>query len=202
MPIRSEGGYLAILCTVGVVAAASMAPGAAEAADRYEIDPAHTHVQFSVRRFGFNDVIGSFPDVKGVITLDPDAPEKSHVEAEIGVASLVSGDETRDGHLLGPAWFQAKEFGTISFRSNSVEQDSDNHARITGDLTLHGVTRPVTLDVTLNKIGVDPATKRQAAGVSAVAVLNRSEFGMETAANFVGAEVAIRIETLAHRIEE
>lgn len=183
------------------LAAACVSVNHAEAEERYEIDPAHTHVQFSVRRFGFNDVIGSFPDVKGVIALDQDAPEKSSVEVEIGVASLESGDATRNGHLTSEFWFNAEEHPVMTFKSTAVDVTGDNTANVTGDLTVLGVTKPVTLDVTLNKIGTDPATKGEAVGFSATGLLNRHDFGMSIAENLIGGDVAIRIETLAHKAE-
>lgn len=173
----------------------------ARAADRYEIDPAHTHVQFSVLRFGFNDVIGSFTDVKGTITLDKDAPEKSAVEVVISVASLVSGDATRDQHLSSEFWFNSENFPEMTFQSTAVEVIDETSARVTGDLTLLGVSKPVTLMVTLNKAGQDPASKSQAVGFSVTGSLDRTAFGMNTAAGLVGTDVAIRIETLAHKAE-
>ena len=189
----------AALAAISAAFLANPAGYVAYAADQYEIDAAHTHVQFSVRRFGFNDVIGFFPDVSGVVTLDHEAPEKSRVEAEIGVASLVSGDATRNEHVLGEFWLNAGAFPVMRFRSTSVKIESENQATVTGDLTLLGETLPVELDVTLNKLGADPATKREAAGFSATGLLKRSDFGSQTALGLVGDEVSIRIETLAHK---
>ncbi len=202
MPLHLDGKAFAALSTFGFLAAACAPAGQALAEDRYEIDAQHTHVQFSVLRFGFNDIIGTFPGVAGVITLDQGAPENSSVEATISVPSVVSGDETRDGHIQGAAWLNTEEFATMSFTSTAVALHGDNAATVTGDLTLLGVTRPVTLDVTLNKIGPDPATKKEAVGISATASINRLDWGMETAAKFVGTDVAIRIEALAHKVEE
>ena len=98
-----------IFAAAGIFAAACAPATSARAEDRFELDPTHTHVQFSVQRFGFNDVIATFLDVKAVITLDQTAPENSSVEVEIGVASLVSGDETRNEHLQSPFWFNGEE---------------------------------------------------------------------------------------------
>ena len=192
---------LTLFASAGFVAAACAPVSPAQAQDAYQLDPSHTHVQFSILRFGFNNVIGGFADVQGVVTLDEAAPENSKVEVEIGVASLASGDDTRNAHLQGEFWFNSEQFPTISFRSVSVEQLSENEANVTGDLTLLGVTKPVLLHVVLNKKGSDPASKKEAVGFSATGALKRSDFGMLTAANLVGDEVAIRIETLAHKIE-
>ncbi|NOX82885.1 MAG: YceI family protein [Alphaproteobacteria bacterium] len=202
MPPLPRAKIIAIFSAVGILVAACSTPNTALAAERYEIDASHTHVQFSVLRFGFADTIGTFTGVSGVISLDSHAPENSSVEVEIDVTSLISGDASRDEAVLSKFWFNAGEFATMSFKSISVELDGDNRARVTGDLTLLGVSKPVTLDVTLNKISMDPATKRQAAGFSITGTLNRLDWGMETAANFVGRDVTIRIEALAHKIEE
>lgn len=191
-----------ISCAAAAVFTLSCAPvSVANAGETYEIDPSHTHVVFSVQRFGFSDVIAFFPDVAGQITLDKDAPEKSSVEVEIGVASIVSGDATRNEHLVGEFWFNADQHPTVTFNSTLVELIGENAANVTGELTLLGVSKPVTLIVKLNKLGVDPASKKDAAGFSATTTLNRHDFGMSIAENLIGGEVSVRIETLAHKSE-
>lgn len=190
-----------IFAVASILAAACAPATTAQAGDRFELDPGHTHVQFSVRRFGFNDVIATMPDVSGIITLDQEAPENSSVEVEIGVASIASGNATREQALMTPFWFNVEEFPKITYRSLSVERIGDDQADVTGELTILGVTKPIVMRVVFNKIGNDPATKREAVGFSATASLKRSDFGMMTAANFVGDDVEIRIETLAHKIE-
>ena len=187
--VRGISAALAVL--VGVVAATT-----AQAGERYAIDRSHTLVQFSVDRFGFNAIIGTFFNVEGSVLLDDATPSNSSVEARIVVASLTSGDATRDGHLAGALWFNAARFPEMTFRSTSVAVQGGNMARVTGDLTILGVARPVTLDVRLNKRGIDPATKLEAAGFSATAQLKRSDFGMTTAGKLIGDEVQIRIEAL------
>ncbi len=192
---------LHILLPAAAILAAACAPASqAQAEDRYEIDAAHTHVQFSIMRFGFNDVIGTFLDVKGVITLDQDKPEMSSVEVEIAMASVESGDATRNEHLGGAFWLNVEQHPAMSFKSTAVEVTGEDAANVTGDLTLLGVTKPVVLAVTLNKIGADPATRKEAVGFSATASLNRLDFGLETAEGLIGNDIAIRIETLAHKI--
>lgn len=187
------------LAVAAATTAACATPMTASAADTYVLDTAHTFVQFSVDRFGFNAVIGEFRDVTGEIILDKEAPAKSAVSVEIRTDSLISGDATRDEHLKGPFWFNIGEFPVMSFSSSSVETIGENEANVAGELLLHGVRKPVTLHVKLNKLGVDPATKGEAVGFSATAKLKRSDFGMNTAAGMVGDEIDIRIETFAHR---
>lgn len=181
-----------------VLAASACAFANAFAADAFILDASHTFVQFSVDRFGYNAVIAHVPGVSGKVVLDREHPEKSSVEATIELSSLVSFDATRDEHLKGPFWFNVEKFATISFASQEVRLRGDNEADVIGMLTLHGVEKPVTLHVKLNKRGPDPATKKDAVGFSVVATLNRSDFGMTTAKGMVGDEVAVRIEALAH----
>jgi len=192
-------GKLQFAARVGAVLAASAcACGSAFAADAFALDASHTFVQFSVDRFGYNAVIAHVPGVSGRVVLDQEHPEKSSVEATIDLSSLVSFDATRDEHLKGPFWFNIDKFATIAFASEGVRMRGENEADVIGTLTLHGVAKPVTLHVRMNKRGPDPATKKDAAGFSVVATLKRSDFGMTTAQGLVGDEVAIRIEALAH----
>jgi polyisoprenoid-binding protein YceI len=166
------------------------------AADAYAIDAGHTHVMFKFERFGLSYVIGGFTGVEGTINLDKAAPENSSVNAAIEIASFSSGNPERDKHAIGPQWLNAEAFSTMTFASTNVELTGEETAKVTGDLTLHGVTRPVTLDVALHKIGADPSTKREAAGFSAKGSLNRQDFGIATATGFIGDEVEITIEAL------
>lgn len=176
---------------------AAFAPAPAFAED-FVIDPAHSFVQFSVDRFGFSAVIGEFRAVSGTVSLHEATPSKSAVAASVTTASLDSGDALRDRHLKGKLWFDADAYPTIAFRSTEVKGVNGDHAKVKGVLSLHGVDAPITLDVTLNKIGKDPATGERAAGFSARAKLKRSDFGMKTAAALIGEDVDIRIEALTH----
>jgi polyisoprenoid-binding protein YceI len=187
--------YFAI--AAGVISALG-APGAALAGEDYVIDPAHSVVQFSVNRFGFASILGQVRDFEGTVSLDEGAPEKSAVAVVLKTASLESGDPTRDEHLKGARWFDAATYPAIEFRSTGVAAVDGNVADVAGVLKLHGVEAPVTLRVTLNKLGEDPATRTKAAGFSATARVKRSDFGMTTAAALIGDDVDIRIEALAH----
>lgn len=181
---------------IGTLAGVFLAsPGLA--AETYQIDPAHTHVMFKIERFGLSKVIGAFVDVAGAVSLDKEAPENSSVSATVKIASIDSNNEEREGHLRGPSWLDAEQFPEMTFVSTNVDQTGDETATVTGDLTLHGVTRPLTLDVVLNRIGTDPVSKREAAGFTATGSLKRSDFGMTTAQGLVGDAVEITIEALA-----
>lgn len=179
-------------------AGALIASGAAHAEPvTYTLDPAHTQVAFTIERFGFNNVLGRFEDVAGEVVLDADNPANSSVRATIQVASVDSSNDTRDEHLRSERWLNAAAFPTIEFRSTSVRMLGDNHAAVTGDLTMLGQTHPVTLDVRLNRMGPLPNNQRQAAGFTATGALQRSGWGSATAAQLIGDDVAIRIEALA-----
>lgn len=167
------------------------------AAETYVIDPAHSHVMFKVERFGLSNTIGGFVDVAGAVSLDKNAPEKSSVTATVKIASVDSNNAEREGHLRGPSWLDAEQFPLMTFTSTQVEQTGESTAKVTGDLTLHGVTRPLTLNVTLHKIGADPVSKREAAGFTATGSLKRGDFGMMTAQGLIGDAVEISIEALA-----
>ncbi len=176
-------------------------PGLAQAESppaAYEIDVVHSHVQFSVDRFGFNAIIGEFRDFEGVILLADGSLAGGAATATIRTASLASGDAERDSIVKGEHWLDAARFPTIAFRSTRIAERDPGSATITGELTLLGVTRPVLLDVTLNKRGIDPSTKREAVGFTATAALRRSDFGLTTASALIGDDIRIRIEAIAH----
>ncbi len=169
------------------------APAAAEPVD-YVVDEAHTAIMFSISRFGFNNVHGRFNAFDIDLTLDEENPENSSVSATISVISLDSGDPTRNFHLMGERWFDRDEAPTMTFQSTSVEPVDDTHAAVTGDLTLKGVTVPVTLDVTLNRIDGEAGKRR--AGFTMTGGLDRLDFGV--GGEFpIGPEVEITIELLA-----
>ncbi len=180
---------------------AAIFSASASAAEDFTIDPTHSVVQFSVDRFGFNKVLGQVPIIDGVVALDDEAPEKSAVQVKVNLAGLTSGDATRDDHVKGPLWFNVDKFALASFASTAVRPTGADAAEVDGLLSLHGAKAPVTLTVKLNKRGLDPATRKEAAGFSATARLKRSDFGMTTALGMVGDDVTITIEALAHRSE-
>lgn len=187
---------------VAAILAAFAGPAQADAAAQYRIDAAHSHVQFSVDRFGFNAIVGEFRDFQGVIDLPGDAMADGSVQATIRTSSLVSGDGERDDIVKGEYWLDVARFPTIEFRSRGVTLRGGRSALVDGELTLLGVTRPVVLEASLNKLGTDPSRQREAAGFTAAALIKRSEFGLATAGALIGDVVRIRIEIIAHRLPE
>lgn len=127
---------IAILSSVGLTAYGG---------DSYKVDPVHSSVLFSVKHFGVTDFYGDFKEISGTVILDTADPSKSSVELNVPVESLDSRNEKRDQHLKSPDFFNAKQFPTITFKSNKVEGAGDTY-KITGDLTIHGVTKPVTAE--------------------------------------------------------
>ncbi|PTS87240.1 MULTISPECIES: YceI family protein [unclassified Caulobacter] len=186
---------LAALFAGAALSAAAAPSMAAEVA--YKLDEAHTETTFVIDRFGFNSVIGIFAKSEGTIWLDEAAPEKSRVEATVYVDSLLSANTTRDEHLKGERWLNAVKSPTMTFKSTKVEKTGADTARVTGDMTIMGVTQPVTLDVKLNKIGKSPNSQKQQAGFTITGTVSRKAFGSASAAGMIGDSVAIRIEALA-----
>jgi polyisoprenoid-binding protein YceI len=162
----------------------------------YVLDPAHTQVSFSVDRFGFNHVLGRFDSVEGEVMLDEANPASSSVHAVIQIASISTGNDTRNEHLRGERWLNAQAYPTMEFRSTSVRLTGERTAEVTGDLTLLGQTHAVTLNVTLNRLGESPSNRRPSAGFSATGSLSRAAFGSTTAQNMIGDSVSISIEAL------
>jgi polyisoprenoid-binding protein YceI len=143
---------------------------------RWQIDPSHTLAEFSVRHMMFTNVRGRFNAVKGTIVDVADDPTRSSVEVEIDPSTIVTGDEKRDTHLRSADFFDVEKFPAITFKSTRIEGSRENFS-MTGDLTIHGITRPVTLDVTYNGEGTSPWGKT-VAGFTAEGKLNRKDYDL------------------------
>lgn len=165
------------------------------AADKFLLDPAHASILFGVSHLGFSKTFGRFNSVEGAFTIDADAPENSSVVVSIVAASLDTNHLKRDEHLRGADFFDVTKYPTLTYKSTSVKRTGDKTALVTGDLTLHGVTKPVPLQVTLVNSGPNPMDKtKTVAGFSARGTLKRTDFGMGYAAPVLGDEVEIIIE--------
>ena len=172
--------------------------GAAVAAPlTYKIDPNHTDVVVGWSHFGFSHPVAHFGKVDGTITYDPAKPAASSVQVTIPLDGLNSHVPDFDEHLKSADFFDAAKFPTITFKSTKVEAAGEKKLKVTGDLTVHGVTKPAVLDVSVNKIGEQPMAKRAAAGFDATTTLKRSDFGLGKYAPNVSDEVSIRITTEA-----
>jgi polyisoprenoid-binding protein YceI len=163
----------------------------------YKIDPNHTDVVASWSHFGFSNPVAHFGEVDGSITYDPDNVGQSSVNVTIPMAGMNSHVEAFDEHLRSADFFEAEKFPDITFKSTKVEAAGEKKLRVFGDLTVKGVTKPTVLDVTLNRMGDHPMTKRPAIGFDAVTTLKRSDFGLDKYAPNVSDAVQIRITTEA-----
>jgi polyisoprenoid-binding protein YceI len=166
----------------------------------YEIDPAHSHVSFSIRHLMISNVRGSFSGAKGTIVFDPDNLGASSLKAEIDVSSINTNDPKRDEHLRSPDFFDVSKYPTMTFVSRKIQKEDDDEYKLTGDLTIHGVTKEVTLDVT----DVSPETSDPwgniRVGATVKGKLNRKDFGLtwdatlETGGVMVGSDVKIEMD--------
>ena len=163
----------------------------------YTMDPNHTDVIASWSHFGFSNPIAHFGQVDGTITYDPDNVGASSVQVTIPLAGLDSHVEAFDEHLRSDDFFDAANHPEITFSSTGVEAAGEDRLKVAGDLTLRGITKPVVLDVTINRIGTQPMSGQPAAGFDATTTIKRSDFDMGMYAPNVSDEVEIRITTEA-----
>jgi polyisoprenoid-binding protein YceI len=165
----------------------------------WTIDPVHSSVEFAVRHLMITTVKGRFTDVQGTVVLDEADPARSSADITIGAASIDTREAQRDAHLRSADFFEAETHPTIRFRSTAVHPGSADAFKLTGDLTIRGVTRPVTLDVTTEGRSKDP-WGGQRAGFSAAGRIKRSDFGLtwnqllETGGLAVSDEVKIALD--------
>jgi len=172
------------------------------AAEKYTIDKSHTSILFFVNHLGFSDMIGKFTDYDGTLMLDEKSPEKSTVDVTIRPASIATSSTELDKHLQDKEWFDSAKYPEIRFVSKTVTKTSDTTADILGDLTMHGVTKPVTLKARLNKADYFEMAKAWIAGFNAEATIKRSDFGISNYVPMVGDEVQILISTEFHNKEK
>lgn len=166
--------------------------------ETYAIDAVHSSVKFSIRHF-VAKTTGSFGDFKGTLTIDRDDLTQSSVEATIEVPSIDTNNEKRDDHLRSDDYFEAETYPAITFKSTKWEQgDDDDEFEVTGDLTMHGVTKSVTLDVELLGFG-EGMRGAYLSGWEAKTEIDRSEWGITAGQPAVGDEVEITINIEAIR---
>ncbi len=160
----------------------------------YALDNLHTAVTFKIGHLGFSNYVGRFEDVAASLTFDAENPASAELEAIIEIASLDVGNDDFAETLIGSSWFDAESHPQAIFRSTSIAVTGDTTGTVTGDLTLKGVTKPVTLDVTFNGGDNDRLRGGYAIGFSASGSFNRSDFGMTRIVGPVSDEVFIDIE--------
>ncbi|XZW51610.1 YceI family protein [Acinetobacter baumannii] len=163
----------------------------------YKIDPTHTATVFSWNHFGFSTPSANFSDIQGVIKVDNAKPANSSVNVTIPLSSVNTNVPALDKEFQEEAWFNAAKYPNITFKSTKVETKDKKHFKITGDLTVKGITKPVVLDAVLNKQGEHPMAKVPAIGFNATTSFNRSDFGLGSYVPNVGDKITVNITTEA-----
>jgi polyisoprenoid-binding protein YceI len=173
--------FTSILCSLGFALSAS-------GADTYKVDPVHSSVVFGIKHSVAN-FYGAFKDISGTVTFDAADPSKSSVELTVPVESVDTRNEKRDQHLKSPDFFNAKQFPAITFKSSKIEGSGDNY-KISGDLTIHGVTKPVTVDFKRGADGKGGQGKTVGGG-EARFTIKRSDYDMKFMVGPLGDDVSI-----------
>jgi polyisoprenoid-binding protein YceI len=194
---RSLALAVAAILTAGPLAALGPANAAGLAQAKpghYAIDKSHAKIIFAIDHLGFSTYYGVLNDfTASSLDFDPAAPQKSALSLTINVAGLVTTDPKLDEKLKSDAFFDVAKFPTATFKSTSIKMTGAATGKLTGDLTLHGVTKPVTLEVTFNGAGSPPMTTIYVIGFNASAKLKRSDFGIKNFIPLVGDEVKLLI---------
>ena len=163
----------------------------------YQIDPTHTATVFSWSHFGFSTPTANFSNIQGTINVDNEKPANSSVNVTIPLSSLNTNVAALDEHLKKAEFFDAINYPNITFKSTKVESLGNNQYKITGNLTVKDVTKPVVLDAVMNKQGEHPMTKLQSSGFNATTSFDRSAFGVGAYVPNVGDKITVNITTEA-----
>ena len=188
------------LASLTTIAALLAAPALA-APEKYVLDSSHSQIVFSYDHLGYSTGTGMFSGFAGEISFDAADPAASTVSVSFPVRSMLTGWQARFEHLMSPDFFAATEDEMVSFTSTSVEVTGEKTARITGDLTLNGVTKSVVLVAVLNQIGDHPMEGKPWAGFSATTTLLRSDYGLGMFAPFVSDNVTVQMSVEAMKVE-
>lgn len=166
----------------------------------YAIDSNHTQVVFTYNHLGFSNITGRLDQVTGTLDFDATTPANSKIEVQIPLASLSTGVSKLDEHLRGPEFFDAGKFPTASFKSTKVIATEKDKLKVLGALTIHGITKPVTLDVSINRIGMHPMKKVPAVGFDASTTIKRSDFGIAAYVPMVSDTIKLSITMEAQTV--
>ncbi|MGH1460035.1 MAG: YceI family protein [Paracoccaceae bacterium] len=188
---------------LGAALAATLAFGAtaaSAAAEKYVLDASHSQIVFSYNHLGYSTSYGMFSGFEGEIMLDAEDPAASSVTVSFPVTSMLTGWEGRFNHFMGDDFF-GKADETVTFTSTAIEVTGEKTAKITGDLTLNGVTKSVVLDAVMNQSGDHPMAKKPWAGFNATTSVMRTDFNVGAFAPYVSDEVQIMISIEAMKAE-
>jgi polyisoprenoid-binding protein YceI len=174
-------------------AAFALASGDAFAADPYTIDPNHTQIEYTYTHMGFSHITGHLNKVEGDFLFDAKDPTKSSIQVHVPIETIGVGVPALDTELVKESFFDAAKYPLATFQSTKVTSTGKDKLAVAGDLTIHGVTKPVTFDVTINKIGLYPFKNVPAVGVDAVTTIKRSDFGVSKYVPNSSDEVTIHV---------
>ena len=180
---------------LGILVAVTMAVSAAAQAGSWRIDPNHSAAQFSVRHLGVSTVRGAFMKLSGSASYDPADASKNSVDVTIDASSVDTRVQMRDNDLRSPNFLDVQKYPTITFKSKQSKSAGAGKLEILGDLTIHGVTKEVTLDVDGPSAPIKDPWGNQRIGASASTKINRKDFGINGASGAVGDEISITIDT-------
>ena len=155
----------------------------------YRVGSPHTRLVFTIVHMGFTDYYGQFNGIDGGLKLDAAHPDASELSISIPTDSVDTGNAVLNGELKDPTWFDAAQYPKITFKSTKVVRTGPNTAQVTGDLTFHGVTKPVTLEAKFNAGGVHPFTKKYTVGFNASGHIKRSDFNQTKYLPLIGDDV-------------
>ena len=162
-------------------------------AGTYDVDPNHTQVMFSVSHMGFSTYTGTFSGASGELTLDPKTASASALKVSVPVASVMTTSGKLNDELKSAQWLDAGQYPAMTFTSTKVTPAGKGKAKVTGDLTIHGVTKPTTLDVSFVGAGANPLDKKYTVGFEAHCEIKRSDFGVKTYVPLIGDTLQLQI---------
>ena len=171
------------------------------APEAYVLDPSHSQIVFTYNHLGYSTGTGMFSGFEGKIAFDQAEPANSSVEVAFPVKTMLTGWQERFDHFMSKDFFDATDDEMVTFKSTAIEVTGDKTAKITGDLTLNGVTKSVVLDAVLNQVGDHPMEGKPWAGFNATTTLLRSDYGLGMFAPYVSDEVALNISIEAMKAE-
>lgn len=189
------------LLPFALILAVTLAGPAGAAPVSYQLDPTHTDVLFTWNHNGFSFPTGRAAIAKGTLVYDPAAPTQSRVEVELPLAGLDTHVPKLDELIKGEKFFDVDRHPLATFRSTAVVAQGKDRLRINGELTLHGVTRPVVLEATLNKLGEHPSRKTPTIGFNATATIKRSAFGLDAFLPNIADDVQLHITTEGQAVQ-
>ncbi|MGZ5987382.1 MAG: YceI family protein [Caulobacteraceae bacterium] len=183
----------AALAVLAAPAAAQVQGPEAVQAGTYVIDSKETLVRYSTIHMGLNEFWGTFPGATGILTIDPKDIASAKLSVSVPILTVETTNRELNGEFISTEFFDAGKYPTMTFVSTAVARTGERTARVTGNLTLHGITRPVTLDVTFNGVGPNAFSKVPTLGFRAVGLVRRSDFGLAKYVPIVSDETAIAI---------